>query len=146
MSFKPFGGHEYGYPDYPDLDSKRGHLMWAVITAGTLGVDWREALLVLGTGLGLQETVVLPPPENMSQGSSFVWNAQLGYLIVRMFRRFNGTMPLWVKLVIGLGVAGDIWGYSRTDVKINNVAHGQGLIVGVVSAYLFDFRQKKPLV
>ena len=146
MSFKPFGGWEYGYPDYPTIDNNLGHLMWALQTAGTLGVDWREALLVLGVGLGLQETGFLSPPEILSQGSSFVWNIQLGYLLIRMFRRFNGKLPLWVKLVVGLGVAGDIWGYFRTDVKINNVAHGKGLAVGVAAALLFDFRKKRPLV
>ena len=140
MSFKPFGGHEYGYPLTPEINDTLGHIMWALQTAGTLGVDWREALLVLGVALGLQETVFLPPPEDMSQGSSFVWNAQLGYLIVRMFRRFNGKLPLWVKLVVGLGVVGDIWGY------FHNVAHGKGLAVGVAAAFFFDFRQKRPLV
>ena len=145
MSFKPFGGWDYGYPDYPPINDTLGHLMWALQTAGTLGVDWREALLVLGVALGLQETVFLSPPEDMSQGSSFVWNAQLGFLLWRMLYGKVG-LPPWVKLVVGLGVVGDIWGYFRTDVKINNVAHGRGLAVGVAAALLFDFRKKRPLV
>ena len=141
MSFKPFGGHEYGYPLTPEINDTLGHLMWALQTAGTLGVDWREALLVLGVALGLQETVFLP---EAGQGSSFVWNAQLGYMLWRMLYGKVG-LPPWVKLV-GLGVAGDIWGYFRTDVKINNLAHGKGLAVGVAAALLFDFRKKRPLV
>ena len=140
FSFKPFGGHEYSYPSEEGISIPLGFATWALQTAGTFGVDWREALVVLGVSVGAQEWGAITT-EGM-EGSSFVWNAQLGYCL---FRASQLNLHPFVKFTIVAGLAADLYGAQRSDVNINNKAHLQGLALGAATALLVNLKKKRGL-
>ena len=142
-SFKPFGRHEYSYPTNETL-TPGGYALWFLQTLGSFAVDWREAGLILGGALCLQETVFYAP-QVPKEGSSFVWNVQLGYCLLRAAQ---GHVAPLVKVTAALGLLSDGWALVQTQFdRIDNWAHGKGLLVGVAGGLLFNFgKKKKPLV
>ena len=147
VAFRPFGGWNYSYDN---AWSWTGSLIaWVFVTVGTLGVDWREAAILLGGSLWAQETVKKNGlnlfKENyedgwFTMGCSWVFNVQLGYLVYHVLFKGNKRWLVW--LASGWVGAGNIYGLTTPDL-VDNDAHAEGFVVGIAAAFLLDFVFKK---
>jgi len=152
IEFRPFNGWNYSYTESWERDASFS--IWAFVTLGSLGVDWREAAIVLGGSMWAQETVkkngwnAFKKSEKVwnTMGASWVHNVQAGYLFYHMIFRRNKRWLVWLAaLYEGAADAicfSEIWG------KYDNYAHGEGLAFGLMSGFLLDFvfKKKQPLI
>ena len=145
LEFKPFGGWNYSYGEkYQKYSS---FTIWAFVTAGSLAVDWREAAIILGGSLWAQETI-----KNKGQwgsGASWVHNIQAGYCLYHYW--FKNNKKMLVFLGVLAEAAGDIGAVIEEKMygtNYSHYAHGEGLVIGLISAFLLDqmFKTKRALI
>ena len=140
IEFKPFGGWNYSYPE--EWMRNSSFLIWALVTLGSLAVDWREAAIILGGSLWAQETI--KNDGQWSSGASWVHNVQAGYCIYHWLYRGNKKFLVWLGSVAEISgdivAASEVWGEFADD------AHVEGLIEGFAAGFVFDamFKKKRP--
>jgi len=150
IAFRPFGGYNYSYDEAWMRDASFS--IWAFVTLGSIGVDWREAGIVLGGSLWAQETVkkdgwALWGKEGAhAMGASWVHNVQAGYLFYHMIFRRNKRWLVWLAALYEAGA--DIVCFTEIWGKFSNQAHAEGLLFGLMSGFLLDyvFKKKRPLI
>ena len=145
LEFRPFGGWNYSYDEaYMKYCS---FTIWALVTAGSLAVDWREAAIVLGGSLWGQETI-----KNKGQfgsGASWVHNIQAGYCLYHY--AFKGNKKMLVFLGVLAEATGDIGAVIEEQMKGEKMyahdAHVEGVAIGLVAAFVLDkmFTKKQPV-
>ena len=136
--WKPFGedGWDYGYPE--EWMRTSSFSIWALVTAGSFAVDWREAAVVLGGAVWAQEKR-LPltlDKENEGKGASWVHNVQAGYCLYHYWVRGNKKMLVFLATLVELGADAVAW--SGVWGKFDNAAHLEGLVEGFVVAFILD--------
>ena len=142
--FKPFGGWNYSYGT--KVQAIGGGAFWLAMTAGGLAVDWREAAIVLGVCVYLQEQ----EDPNMGIGNSWVSNVQAGYLFYKWWARNNQRyLVKWSALFAAVNDS-TMYLYDKTldwELNINHKVHFTGFMEGIVTAFLLDkiFTRKQPL-
>ena len=144
IKFRPFGGWNYSYGE--DWERTASFSIWVAVTVGSLAVDWREAAIVLGGALWAQETIQMKTRGQRSMGASWVHNVQAGYLFYHMFIKGNKRWLVWLPgLYEG---AADLVSWSQIWGEYADDAHGEGLVVGLISGYLLDqmFSKKRALL
>ena len=110
LAFRPFGGWNYSYDK--SWMRNASFSQWVFATVATLGVDWREAAIVLGGSVLAQETVKKKgfnlfkendEGEWLAMGASWVFNVQLGYLVYHvLFKRNKRWLVWWHRATSGL--------------------------------------------
>ena len=144
IKFRPFGKYNYSYDEAWMRDASFS--IWAAVTVGSLAVDWREAAIVLGGALWAQETIQIEQRGLRSMGASWVHNVQAGYLFYHMFIKGNPRWLVWLpglyEGAADLVAASGIWGH------FNDYAHGEGLVIGMISGFILDkvFKKKRALI
>ena len=148
FEFKPFGSWNYSYPT--QLETVAGAAIWILMTAGGLAVDWREAAIVLGVCMYLQERD-LYVGRTYGCGNSWVSNVQAGYLFYQWWARNNKRYivkgpALW-GIFGGLGVYLYDWSIDW-EFHVAHRVHFTGFMEGIVTAFLLDkiFTRKQPLI
>ena len=139
LAFRPFGGFNYSYPKKWMRTSS--FTIWALVTLGSLAVDWREALAVLGGSLWAQETIKNYPH---TAGASWVHNVQAGYCFYHYWMHNN--RKLFVELAVAAEGAGDLTAYFGPE-DFDDWAHIEGLGEGLIAGFILDyvFKKKQPL-
>ena len=139
LAFRPFGGYNYSYPHKWMRDAS--FTVWALVTLGSLAVDWREALAVLGGSLWAQETIKNYPH---TMGASWVHNVQAGYCLYHYYMHNN--RKLLVELAVAAEGAGDLTAYFG-PVDFADATHVEGLGEGLIAGFILDyvFKKKQPL-
>ena len=151
LAFRPFGGWNYSYDE--SWMRTASFSQWIFATAATLGVDWREAAIVLGGTLYYTENykkygvrLFKENTDGVGSGASWGYNLQAGYLAYHVLFKRNKRWLVW--LVLGGGVVADVYawlndaGTEELDTT-NHYAHFEGFVVGLAAAYLLDFVFKK---
>lgn len=158
------GNWNYGYEN--QSENNWNFARWLAITVGTLGIDYREAAIVLGGGILAQEYLDSPypgastdqPPEKTprllysyeemkndpslleghNHGSSWVHNVQSGYLLYHV--AFNSNR----RLIVGLPLVWELF----ADFQNWHPAHFYGLAQGCLAGFLLQrlFGKKKILI
>jgi len=147
LAFRPFGGWNYSYDK--SWMRNASFSQWVFATVATLGVDWREAAIVLGGSVLAQETVKKKGfnlfKENkdvwLTMGASWVFNVQLGYLVYHVLFKGNKRWLVW--LASGYVGTANIVCFSQVWGKFSDYQHAEGFVVGIVAAFLLDFVFKK---
>jgi len=172
--FKPFGGHNYYYtfdvtynpvileiankynldPEKMGLYAGRLNLAtWAFFTAGGLAVDWREALVVLAAGIGLQEAdFKYNIFDRWGYGSSYCWNVSGGYVgyhyFVKRNKRWLPFLAAWFTAFADLKPVFDEY-VLKAGLHVSHYAHFLGYVHGFLMALALDkwgpFKKKRPL-
>ena len=150
IAFRPFDGYNYSYDEAWMRDSSFS--IWVFVTIASIGVDWREAAIVLGGSLWAQETVkkngwaLWGKKGAHSMGASWVHNVQAGYLFYHMIFRRNKRWLVWLAALYEGGA--DLVCLSVVFGKFGNQAHAEGLLFGLMSGFLLDvvFKKKRPLL
>ena len=139
LAFRPFGGFNYSYPE--KWMRTASFTIWALVTLGSLAVDWREALAVLGGSLWAQETIKNEP---YSSGASWVHNVQAGYCFYHYWMHNN--RKLFVELAVAAEASGDLAAYFGPE-KFNDAVHVEGLGEGLIAGFILDkfVKKKQPL-
>ena len=139
LAFRPFGGYNYSYTEKWMRTSS--FTIWALVTLGSLAVDWREALAVLGGSLWAQETI---KNSQYQMGASWVHNVQAGYCLYHYWRHNN--RKLLVELAVAAEGAGDLTAYFGPE-NFDDGAHVEGLGEGLIAGFILDyvFKKKQPL-
>ena len=146
-AWRPFGNYNYGYEER--WENIASWTVWGAVTVGSLAVDWREALIVLGGSLWANEKghpLVKPSNEYhlRSSGASWVHNIQAGYCLYHYWEK--KPAKIFVELAVAAEGAAD-----ATAVYMGGYAdnvHFEGLLEGVVAAWVLDkfvFKTKQPL-
>ena len=146
LAFRPFGGHNYSYPE--EWMRTASFSVWALVTAGSLAVDWREAAIVLAVSLLAQEKgwPYTFHPHPGASGASWVHNVQAGYCAYHLFFRGNKKwlvfLATWYELGANAVAFSGVWG------RFADNAHLEGFVEGLASAFLLDkwFKKKRPLL
>lgn len=167
--WRPFDGWNYGYGDL--RDNTLSWSIWALVTLGSFQVDWREAAIILGASTYFQEkwgvnqlftdpsyralspeekakwNALYSKPENKYHGggSSWIHNIQAGYCFYHWF--FRNNKKLFVRLGVLSEAIGDTVSVSGIMGKYDDRAHGEGLAIGIASAFILDnvFSKKRAL-
>ena len=140
LEFRPFGGYNYSYTH--KWMRTASFTIWALVTLGSLAVDWREALAVLGGSLWAQETIKNDP---LAMGASWVHNVQAGYCLYHYWMRNN--RKLLVELAVAAEGAADLTSFFGPD-RFDDWAHVEGLGEGLIAGFVLDkfvFKTKQPL-
>ena len=145
-AWRPFGGYNYGYPNrWENISS---WTIWALVTVGSLAVDWREALIVLGGSLWANEKghpltrKHVEDGGTLGSGASWVHNIQAGYCL---YHWYYDPAKILVELAVAAELSGDL-----TAAYIGNYAddvHAEGVVEGIVAAWILDkfvFNNKRP--
>ena len=146
LEFIPFGGWNYSY----DHEYMRNisFSIWALVTAGSLAVDWREAAIVLGASLYGQETL---KAQSWGDGASWVHNIQAGYCFYHYWGR-NNTRFL-VEAAALVEITADVMAKVQEwdtggEIRYSHYAHIEGFAIGMISGFILDkiFTRKQPLI
>ena len=146
LEFKPFGGHNYSY----DHEYMRNisFSIWALVTAGSLAVDWREAAIVLGAALYGQETW---KSDSWGNGASWVHNIQAGYCFYHYWGRNNPRFLVEAAALTEI-VADVLCKVQELDTggeqMYSHEAHIEGFTEGIMAGFILDkiFTRKRPLI
>ena len=135
LEFKPFGGWNYSYEE--TYQRNISFSIWAAVTAGSLAIDWREALLVLGLALWGQEAW---RNDKWGSGASWVHNIQAGYCAYHYFVK-NNTRALVTVATLGEIYADIFCKVEELDSGVpmySHYAHIEGFTLGMASGFVLD--------
>ena len=147
-AFRPFDGWNYGYENR--WENIASFTVWGLVTVGSLAVDWREALIVLGGSLWAQEKgnpltrKKVEEDGTMGGGASWVHNIQAGYCLYHYWEK--KPAKILVELAVAAEGAADAQAYYMGGYADD--VHFEGLLEGVVAAWVLDkfvFKTKQPL-
>ena len=147
LEFRPFGGWNYSY-EYEYMRNI-SFSIWALVTAGSLAVDWREAAIVLSVALYGQET--WKNEGQWGSGASWVHNIQAGYCFYHYWGRNNPRFLVEAAALIE--ITADVmakveeWDTGGETIY-SHYAHIEGFTIGIMAGFLLDklFTKKKPLI
>lgn len=140
LAFRPFGGWNYSYDK--SWMRNASFSQWVFATVATLGVDWREAAIVLGGSVLAQETVKKKGFNLFKENDvGFGMDVQLGYLVYHVLFKGNKRWLVW--LASGYVGTANIVCFSQVWGKFNDYAHAEGFVLGIAAAFLLDFVFKK---
>ena len=149
LEFKPFGGWNYSY-DHAYMRNI-SFSIWALVTAGSLAVDWREAAFVLSAALYGQETW---KNDSWGSGASWVHNIQAGYCFYHYWGRNNPRFLVeaaaLTEIIADVMCAVQEWDedLEEGEAIYSHYAHIEGFTIGIMAGFMLDklFTKKKPLI
>ena len=145
LEFRPFGGWNYSYEH--EYMRNISFSIWALVTAGSLAVDWREAAFVLSAALYGQETW---KNDSWGSGASWVHNIQAGYCFYHYWGRNNPRFLVEAAALIEItaDVMAKVEEWDTGTEIYSHEAHIEGFTEGIMAGFLLDkiFTKKRPLI